>query len=126
MREDLKEFKKVFLILCITYGIVFICLVPLFFFGYKQYPLGVLVGSIVCLLNYYLLFRFADNITRSKGGMKEAIFWYIIRYLIYGAGITLCLLLQYFGYEIFSWISCSICYIIPVIVISIVQFKEKH
>lgn len=125
MRDDKLEFKKIFLILCIVYGIIFIGLIPLFFFNYKQYPLGVIIGGIVSLINYYLLFRFADNITRSKGGMKETIFWYIVRYLIYGGGLTLCLLLEYFGYNIFSWITCSSCYLIPVIVISIVQFVKN-
>lgn len=120
-----REMKKVLICLVCAYLVSFILLIPLFFFGYKEYPLGIIIGGGVGTLNTFLLYRYAESITHIQGSRKVTFLCYIGRYFIYGVGLLLCLLLEYFDIRLFSWVTCAICYMFPLITIIIVQNSTK-
>ena len=120
-----REMKKVLICLASAYLVSFILLIPLFFFGYKEYPLGIIIGGGVATLNTFLLYRYAENITHIEGSRKVTFLCYVGRYFLYGAGLLLCLLLEHFDIRLFSWVTCAICYMFPLIAIIFVQKSTK-
>lgn len=122
MTENKNVQKRVILFTLIADGCIFALLSICFFFGYMNIPLGFLLGSVISILCHLILCLQANIITNpdignAKGGIT--IFCYMLRFLLYGGGLVLAFLLEYFGYKIFAWYTVFIAYMIIKIIILI-------
>lgn len=91
---SLSREKKDFFLLAMVELFVFLCLVPLMFVGAGSWTLGWLVGSLVTLLNYFLLIRFSASIlSPDNAGKSSATLLGIvasgIRYVLFGGLLIL-------------------------------------
>ncbi len=68
--SSLSREKKDFFLLAIVELFVFLCLIPLMFVGAGSWTIGWFVGSLVTLLNYYLLVRFSASILNPDNANK--------------------------------------------------------
>ena len=68
--SSLSREKKDFFLLAIVELFVFLCLIPLMFVGAGSWTIGWFVGSLITLLNYYLLVRFSASILNPDNANK--------------------------------------------------------
>ncbi|MDD6302812.1 MAG: hypothetical protein PUA56_05915 [Bacillales bacterium] len=85
-----------------------------FFIDQMWIPLGFLLGGVISILNYFILFLFTYKIL--KPGSRASLFagsLYLVRMLLFGLGFFICLFLQYkIGLKIFFWGTCLASYMI--------------
>lgn len=82
--------KKVFFWLAVLAVVVYLALMPLYFFGLDkgyQYPNGWLLGSVIELISYVTLIKFTNSITMDteKKNVPLILFSSLIRPLLYVA-----------------------------------------
>lgn len=120
--------KKLVIDTLIVDGIIFALLSIFFFFDLKQIPLGFLLGSVISILCHLILCFQANIITNPDLSAAKAMiptFCYLLRFVLYGGGLLVAFLLQYYGHNIFAWYSVFIAYMIIKLVIIIRYSKYR-
>ena len=110
--------------LFVTIGL-FICLSPFFFFEHMDLPLGILLGGLIGLLSYQMLFYQINSTLSYKHPRIRGVFNYFLRWLFYLIGLLICLIPYHFGYNIFNVFTTCGGYFIVKIVMIIVSLKNK-
>lgn len=129
--EFKKEHYKTLLYLSLMYLVIFILMSFCFFIGYKEIPLGFLLGSIISVANYQFIYLFTGLLLSGdeKGARSRWTFFYLLRFMLYAVGLVLALALQKFNYNIFAWYTVAIAYLLlkPYLLVSesLKNKKEK-
>lgn len=119
--EALAKTKKTMIITSVGVGICFVISSFCFFIGQMWISLGFLIGLPLALINNMILYNFSYYLTRPRAPYRRLSFFSTItRLLIYGLGFFICIIFQYFGFNIFFWGTCLASYMINIIVMVIV------
>lgn len=120
--------KQLILLTAIVDLIIFAILSIFFFFNLSYIPLGFLLGAIISIVNHLILCLQASIITNPDLSNMKAItpmFCYLLRFLLYGGGLVLAFVLDYFGYKIFAWYTVFMGYMVIKIIILIKYSKYR-
>ncbi len=125
----MKEFKPLLIKVTVVDLGLFILSSFCFFIGRMEIPLGFLLGATIGLLNFLLMyFQFKILIVpqqekriRLKSGLS-----FITRFIIYGLGLALALLLEKNGYKIFAWYTVFIGYLMLKIVMLVDNYLQTR
>lgn len=125
----MKEFKPLLIKVTVVDLGLFILSSFCFFIGHMEIPLGFLLGATIGLLNFLLMyFQFKILIVpqqekriRLKSGLS-----FITRFIIYGLGLALALLLEKNGYKIFAWYTVFIGYLMLKIVMLVDNYLQTR
>lgn len=124
--KNLNHFYKVCLISSLALVLIFILLIPLFFFDLKEIPLGVLLGGGISILFYFL-----QGLFEKKDLLKNSVKWAIIlnigRLLIFGSLLFLVAYLYYsLHLKIFNIFAVAFSYFIPLIAMCVLFTKGER
>lgn len=98
--------------------------IPLYFFNLYHVPLGILVGSIVSIIFYYLLAKF-ENKDKENAKMRIAMILQILRFIIVSGLLILFVFIEFkLKFKLFNPFGYLGGYMIPTIVLIIVGLKS--
>lgn len=114
------EIKAMYIIILVSLCI-FVLSIPCFFFDLASISLGLLLGLTIGFGCYMLLVYQVYNTLSFNHPKTKGVFNYLIRFLLYGLGIALALLLEYFGYKIFNVFAVFGSYFVSIITLVVVS-----
>lgn len=124
--QNLNQFYKVSLVSSFALVLIFILLIPCFFFSLKEIPLGVILGGGISTLFYYL-----EGLFEKKDLLKNSIKWAIIlnigRFVIFGSLLFLVAYLYYSMHlKIFNIFAVTFSYFIPLVAMCVIFMKGER
>lgn len=125
MDELRNKFKLNIKISVLVYLGLFLVSSFCFFIDQMWIPLGFILGGILSVVNFIILYEFSYYLTKPHANHKTLnLLLFASRMIIYVIGFLICIGLDYFGYRIFFWGTCLASYLIQKI-INYFCFKEK-
>lgn len=117
---------KVGIITLLTSLLGFLATIFLFFMGYKDIPLGIILGGCV-IGGLNLLSGFLETIDQKNKTIKFSIMMVIIRFVVI-VSLSVVLALMYYRWEIklFNIFAFVGVYTVSAIITGIVYFKERR
>lgn len=113
-----------------TFWIIFVELMAFllssfcFFIHHMDISLGILLGACISVLNFLLIIKQSDVYISTLKPKGKAFGFYMLRYLLYGLGLTIALLLQHFGFNIFNVFAVLGAYLLQKITIIVYGLKR--
>ncbi len=106
---------------CAAFFISFFC----FFIGRYDIPLGILFGGGISIFNFWLLTKQVEQYVATSHPKRRALFYYLLRYLLYGAGLAIALVLERWVIPVFQVFAVFGAYLVQKLVIMIYGWKER-
>lgn len=124
--RHLPEMKK--LILWMVVAEIAIAILSLFciFIGYYGIPLGIILGAIIAIFNFYLIQIQSERLLRISKPSHRFSWCYLLRYFLYALGLTIALLCQKLGFPLFNVFAVFGAYLVPKIVLYIYYWKGER
>ena len=117
MDELKRKFKLNIKISVLVYLGLFLVSSFCFFINQMWIPLGFLLGGIIAIINFIVLYNFSYYLTKPYAKYKTlSILLYSSRMIIYIIGFLVCIVLNYFGLKLFFWGTCLASYLIQKII----------
>ena len=117
MEELKKKFKLNIKISILVYLGLFLVSSFCFFINQMWIPLGFLLGGVIAIINFIVLYNFSYYLTKPFAKYKSlSALLYSSRMIIYIIGFVICIGLNHFGYKIFFWGTCLASYLIQKII----------
>ena len=124
--EDLKrKFNLNIKISILVYLGLFVLSSFCFFINQVWIPLGFILGGLISIVNFIILYEFSYYLTKPTAKYKILnVLLYSSRMIFYIIGFLICIILMHFGYNIFFWGTCLASYLVQK-VINYFCFKEN-
>ena len=107
--------------------LLFLLLIPLFFFNLGEISFGLLIGEFISYMSYFVLGIFEKKNPSDKKGLTSMVMTLIIRVIILSIILVVDGLLYYkLGIKIFNIISIACGYFIPLIIFITINMKERR
>ncbi len=124
--QNLNKFYKVCLVSSLVLVLIFILLIPCFFFKLKEIPLGVLLGTGISIFFYFL-----QGLFEKKDLLKNSVKWAIVlnigRFVIFGALLFFVGYLYYLMHlKIFNIFAVAFSYFIPLVTMCLIFMKGER
>ena len=121
-----KQIKLIYKVSILVYLGLFLLSSFCFFINQIWIPLGFLLGGIISIINFKILYEFSYYLTKPTAKYKSlTILMYSLRMVLYIFGFLICIVPSYFGYDIFFFGTCLASYLIQIIIESIIFNKVK-
>lgn len=95
-----------------------------FFIHHMDIPLGILLGALISVLNFLLIIKQSEVCVSTLKPKGKAAAFYLLRYLLYGVGLTIALLLQHFGFNYINVFAVLGAYLLQKITIIVYGLKK--
>ena len=124
MEQIKKKFKLNIKVSILVYLGLFLASSFCFFINQMWIPLGFLLGGIIAIANFIILYEFSYYLTKPTARYRLLnVILYASRMILYVIGFVICIGLDYFGYKIFFWGTCLVSYLLQK-VINYFTFKQ--
>jgi hypothetical protein len=124
MEQIKKKFKLNIKVSILVYLGLFLVSSFCFFINQMWIPLGFLLGGIIAIANFIILYEFSYYLTKPTAKYRLLnVLLYSSRMILYIIGFVICIGLDYLGFKIFFWGTCLVSYLLQK-VINYFTFKQ--
>ena len=121
-----KQIKLIYKVSILVYLGLFLLSSFCFFINQIWIPLGFLLGGIISIINFKILYEFSYYLTKPTAKYKSlTILMYSLRMVLYIFGFLICIVPSYFGYDIFFFGTCLASYLVQIVINAIIFNKVK-
>ncbi len=128
LKEKIKispvEIKAAYISFFVSIGLSVLS-IPFVFFGLYDITLGLMLGLLIGYCCYLLLVYQVKHTLSFKHPKATGTFNYLIRFVLYGLGIALALLLNHFNIKLFNVYLVASGYMVSIVTLLIVSLVTK-